>query len=145
MAYNVNLLTTVAECDQLINTANDTKSDLQFAQTNLTKRNNDRLRSSAKLTSTLATVGAQITAFTSARDAMPAGPDKDAMISRLRRLNDRMENLEESRNKAGAVALIDNELERSMIDGQIAVINDFLVAVTTRKEAIEAEEEEGEG
>ncbi len=138
MAYNVEQLTTAAECDQLISTANDTKSDFQFAQTNLTKRNNDRLRSSAKLTATLATVSAQITAFTAARDAMPDGPDKDAMNSRLRRLNDRMENLEESRNKAGAVALLDNEMERSMIDAQIIVIDDFLVAVTTRKDAIVA-------
>lgn len=138
MPYNVEQLTTAAECDQLISTANDTKSDFQFAQTNLTKRNNDRLRSSAKLTATLATVSAQITAFTAARDAMPDGPDKDAMNSRLRRLNDRMENLEESRNKAGAVALLDNEMERSMIDAQIIVIDDFLVAVTTRKDAIVA-------
>jgi hypothetical protein len=136
MAYNLNLLTTEAECDQLISTANDTKSDFQFAQTNLTKRNNDRLRSSAKLTATLATVSAQITAFTAARNAMPDGPDKDAMNSRLRRLNDRMENLEESRNKAGAVSLLDNELERNMIDAQITEIDDFLVAVTARKEAI---------
>jgi hypothetical protein len=138
MPYNVEQLSTVAECDQLISTANDTKSDFQFAQTNLTKRNNDRLRSSAKLTATLATVSAQITAFTAARDAMPDGPDKDTMNSRLRRLNDRMENLEESRNKAGAVALLDNEMERSMIDAQIIVIDDFLVAVTTRKDAIVA-------
>jgi hypothetical protein len=136
MAYNVNLLTTEAECDQLISMSNDTKSDFQFAQTNLTKRNNDRLRSSAKLTATLATVSAQITAFTAARNAMPDGPDKDAMNSRLRRLNDRMENLEESRNKAGAVSLLDNELERKMIDAQITEIDDFLVAVTARKEAI---------
>lgn len=136
MAYNVNLLTTEAECDQLISMSNDTKSDFQFAQTNLTKRNNDRLRSSAKLTATLATVSAQITAFTAARNAMPDGPDKDAMNSRLRRLNDRMENLEESRNKAGAVSLLDNELERNMIDAQITEIDDFLVAVTARKEAI---------
>jgi hypothetical protein len=144
MSYNVTQLTTVAECDQLINAANDSKSDLQFAQTNLTKRNNDRLRSSAKLTATLATVSAQITAFAAARDAMPEGPDKDAIISRLRRLNDRMENLEESRSKAGAVALLDNELERSTNDAQIEVMDEFLAAVTARKEAIVAEEEEEE-
>ena len=144
MSYNVTHLTTVAECDQLINAANDSKSDVQFAQTNLTKRNNDRLRSSAKLTATLATVSAQITAFSAARDAMPDGPDKDAIISRLRRLNDRMENLEESRSKAGAVALLDNELERSINDAEIEVIDEFLAAVTARKEAIVAEEEEEE-
>ena len=48
-----------------------------------------------------------IDAFTAARDAMPAGPDRDNLTSRLRRLNDRKENLEERQSRSWAVALLD--------------------------------------
>ena len=136
MAYNVSRLTTASECDQLLASVNDAKSDLQFSQTNLARQNNDRLRSAANLTATLATVSAQITAFTAARDAMPEGPDKDNLTNRLRRLNDRKENLEERQNRSGAVALLDNELELSLIAAQMAVFDSFADAVTDRKNAI---------
>ena len=136
MSYNVSQLTTVAECDQLIQSANDTKEDLQFGEVSITRRNNTRLRTATRLAATLATVVAQIDAFTAARDAMPEGPDKESINSRLRRLNDRMENLEESRSRAGAVALLDSEMEKSMIAAQIGVVDDFIAAIETRKAAL---------
>ncbi len=133
MSYNVSQLTTVAECDQLIQSANDIKEDLQFGEVSITRRNNSRLRTATRLAATLATVVAQIDAFTAARDAMPAGPDKDSLNSKLRRLNDRMENLEESRSRAGAVALLDSEMEKAMIAAQIGVVNDFVTVVEERQ------------
>lgn len=140
MSYNVSLLTTPAECDQLIQSANDYKEDLQFGEVSLTRRNNSRLRTATKLAATLATVVAQIDAFTAARAAMPEGPEKDSLSSKLRRLNDRMENLEESRSRAGAVSLLDTEMERSMIAAQIGVVDDYKAALQARKEALLAEE-----
>ena len=145
MPYNVSQLTTVAECDQLIQTANDTKGDLQFTETSLTRRNNTRLRTATRLAATLATVVAQIEAFTAARDAMPEGPDKDAINSRLRRLNDRMENLEESRQRTGTVALLDTEMNRAMIAAQIGVVDDFIEELEVRKAHLQEEEEDDEG
>lgn len=142
MPYNVSTLTTVAECDQLIQSANDVKEDLQFGEVSITRRNNSRLRTATRLAATLATVVAQIDAFTAARDAMPAGPEKDSLNSKLRRLNDRMENLEESRSRAGAVALLDSEMEKAMIAAQIAVVNDFMAAIEVRKAALQPEGEE---
>ncbi len=146
MSYNVNQLSTVAECDQLIQMANDSKGDLQFAEVSLTRRNNGRMRTATRLTADLATVEAQIAAFTAARDAMPDGPDKDSIISRLRRLNDRMENLEESKSRTGPVALLETEMSRAMIVGQISVVDGFIAAIDARKAEIEdAEDDEEEG
>ncbi len=142
MSYQVSQLTTVAECDQLIQMANDAKGDLQFAEVSLTRRNNGRMRTATRLAATLATVEAQIAAFTAARDAMPEGPDKDSMSSRLRRLNDRMENLEESRSRSGAVALLDTDFDRAMITAQLAEVNNFIAAIEARKTVLEEPEEE---
>jgi hypothetical protein len=142
MSYQVSQLTTVAECDQLIQMANDAKGDLQFAEVGLTRRNNGRMRTATRLAATLATVEAQIAAFTAARDAMPEGPDKDSMSSRLRRLNDRMENLEESRSRSGAVALLDTDFDRAMITAQLAEVNNFIAAIEARKTVLEEPEEE---
>ena len=144
MSYQVSQLTTVAECDQLIQMANDAKGDLQFAEVSLTRRNNGRMRTATRLAATLATVEAQIAAFTAARDAMPDGPDKDSISSRLRRLNDRMENLEESRSRSGAVALLDTDFDRAMITAQLAEVNNFIAAIEARKTVLETPEEEEE-
>ena len=136
MSYTVSKLTTVVECDQLLSNATDAKSDLQFSQTTLTRQTNDRMRSAAQLEATLATVLAQIDAFTAARDAMPPGPDRDNLTSRLRRLNDRKENLEERQSKSGAVALLDIEMELGLAAAQISVLDAFIDVVNTRKDEI---------
>jgi hypothetical protein len=53
--------------------------------------------------------------------------------SRIRRLNDRKDNLEERKAKSGNNALLSNELERSRNEKQIAEIDVYINAITVRK------------
>jgi DNA repair protein RadC len=53
--------------------------------------------------------------------------------SKLRRLNDRKENLEERLQKTGAAALLDTELNAALLATQVVEINTYVTAITTRK------------
>jgi hypothetical protein len=136
MDYSVSRLTTAAECDAATLQANDLKDDLSFEITLLTRERTGRERTALQIDTDLSSVTAQLLAFQAARDVMVAGPERDNFDNKIRRLNDRKENLEERKAKSGNVALLANELEQSRISQQIAEIDLFVAAVAARKAAL---------
>jgi hypothetical protein len=133
MDYSVTRLSTAAECDAAIQQATDLKDDLSFENTLLAREQASRERTAFQIDTDLASVSAQLVAFQAAREAMNPGPERDNFDSRIRRLNDRKENLEERKAKSGNVALLATELEQSRIGLQIGEINAFIAAVTAHK------------
>ena len=133
MNYSVARLTTAAECDAALLAATDLQDDLNFESTLLGRERTNRQRTAVQIDTDLASVTAQLTAFQAARDIMAAGPERDALDSKIRRLNDRKENLEERKYKTGNVALLDNELEQNRIDLQLTEIAAFISTVNTHK------------
>jgi hypothetical protein len=136
MDYSVSRLTTATECDAATLQATDLKDDLNFEITLLTRERTGRERTALQIDTDLSSVTAQLVAFQAARDVMVAGPERDNFDNKIRRLNDRKENLEERKAKSGNVALLANELEQSRISQQIAEIDLFVAAVAARKAAL---------
>jgi len=136
MAYSTNKLTTVAECDKVLDLAKREKAVLDYKLTGLVIDTDENQRSNAQLTADLLSVNAQVTAFKAAFDSLPEGAEKTEMGSKLRKLNDRKENLEERAAKVGTTGLLLTEMERGMLEKQVEELGVFIAAVTARKAAL---------
>jgi len=136
MAYSTSKLKTVAECDQATAIATQRKTDLLFEQTIASRELTDQERSTALNNASLISVNAQITGTTAAIAEMEEGDAKKDMQSKLRRLNDRKENLEERLERGGNVSLLDTELDAELLAVQVAEIDVYLAEIATRKAAL---------
>jgi hypothetical protein len=133
MSYAVSKLTTIVACEQAIASATERKSNLLFEQTVSEKAKTDQASIVNQTNASLISVLAEITGAEAAIAALPVGKDKEAYTSKLRRLNDRKENLEDRLKKSGAASLLESELETALINIQLTELDSFVTAVTARK------------
>lgn len=139
MSYTTNRLLTTAECDQALALANERKGDLQFEQTVRNRTLNNQSESVALANARLLAVRAESTGQQAALEALPEEhPSRRAIESKIRRLNDQKDNLEERLENGGNAALLDDELDAGLLRAQIAEIDAYIAAVNTRRTAIEA-------
>lgn len=136
MVYSTTKLQTVAECDTVLNRSNLEKAELEHRLGGIVLETNRNDGSLAQAQADLLSVNAQITGFTAAFNSLPEGPEKDDMQSKIRRLNDRKDNLEERLSKTGSVGLLMTEMHRGLIEKQVAEITAFITAVEARKAAL---------
>jgi len=136
MSYSVNKLKTVAECDKSIAIATDRKNELLFEQTVSAKDLSDTEKTVDYVNSSLLSVKAQITGSEAAIEAMPDGPFKTKEVSKLRRLNDRKDNLEDRLQQGGAALLLDTELDEVLLQLQLTEIDAYIAAINTKKASL---------
>jgi len=133
MSFSVSKLTTVAECDKATALATERKTNLQFEQTLAGKDLTDQEKVVQQTNINLITVKAEITGTEAAIAGMPEGEQKENYQDKLRRLNDRKDNLEERLRKGGAAALLDTELDAALLIAQITEIDAYLAAIAAHK------------
>ncbi|MCW3091744.1 MAG: hypothetical protein JWP81_2813 [Ferruginibacter sp.] len=136
MPYSTNKLLTIAECDQATSLATERKDDLEFNQIILGRNLTGQEKSTALTNASLIGVDAEIAGTEAAIAVMPDGDAKTGMQSKLRRLNDRRDNLLERQQKGGNVALLDYELDAALADKQLNEITAYMTAISTRKAAL---------
>lgn len=136
MSYNVLLLKTDEDCDLAKEKAEDRKKELAFDLTLTDKGFSDKQKSTDSNNIKLIEVNAQIAGITAALVSMPEGKEKKAMVTRLRRLNDRKENLLDNLSNEGGAGLLDAALEVQLIQLQLAEIDRYIDAVNDRKAAL---------
>lgn len=136
MSYSTVKLTTVAQCDDVLAMAANKKSDFLYEQTGISRSSTGIERSNAKLSADLASVTAQLSGYTAALDVLTDEKSRANMQSKIRKLNDRKENLEERVGKSGTSSILENELDLMLLDKQIAEIELFMTAVTDRKSGL---------
>jgi predicted nucleic acid-binding Zn-ribbon protein len=129
-------LATVAECDILVDRANLEKEELVHDASGYRLDTTSTARSVAQAQADLASVNVQITAFTAALDALPDGEEKTKMASRIRRLNDRKENLEERVSNTGNTGLLLIEMRKGLADKQVEELDSFIAGVAARSAAL---------
>ncbi len=132
MPYTTSKLQSKAECDKAIELANGRKEELIFDQTVSGRDLTDQEKSTAQTTAGLVSTKAQITGTEAAIAVMPDGDAKTDLQSKLRRLNDRKENLEERLQKTGAAALLDTELNAALLAAQVVEIDTYINDVKKR-------------
>jgi hypothetical protein len=133
MPYSTSKLKTNAECDSAIALATERKSDLLFKQSALTRDLTGQEKSVETINAMLVAIKAQITGFTAAIETMSDGEAKRDLQSKLRRLNDQKENLEERLTKSGVASYLETELDSELSKKQVTEIEAFIDAINTRK------------
>lgn len=133
MSYSVNKLTTVADCDSVLEIASKEKADLEFRKTSLQRRQQSYSDRSVALEADLAAVTAELSSVTTIIGNLPAGDTKDDMEKRKRKLEYRKFTLEDRSKDFGAIALLEKEMEVAMVQKEIDEVDAFTTAVTTHK------------
>ena len=131
--YSVTNLTTIADCDVLLNIANKEKADLAFKKLSEERLVTNYSTTSVEIDAVLQGVIAEIAAVDSILAVLPNGPTKDSEEKRKVRLEYKKFLLENRKESYGAVALLEKELDLERVNKQLDEVNLFIDAVTAHK------------
>ena len=139
MALNLTLLTTKAECDEALADLAAELDTYQHRTTNLDYADRRADRVITDVSAQLAGVNAEIAAYT----AILATPSLTASLrktneSKLRRANDRKDNLNErGQSRTGSAAFL-AAVDAEQVTAQVATLTSAQQSVTTRRAALPA-------
>ena len=133
MSYSLDLLTTRAQCDAVLAYANTKLGLLNYHDTQTGRRTGNLTTSATKDTSELTGLNAYITAMTPVIATLPAGKDRDKQTNDLRLKTDRRDTLVARQNQVGPEALVESELDSTLVDVQLPVGADFIAQVTAHR------------
>ena len=133
MSYSINELTTVADCDALLQIAAMDRKDLDYKRIQQERQYETVTTGTAGIEAELAGVDAEIHGTENALTDMPEGPIKKTYQSKLVKLNHKKFLLNERRERYGTLALLQKEFALATIDKQLVEITDYVDAITTRK------------
>lgn len=133
MAYPTEKLLTATECDQAIDMANVRIEAINYEQTLHGHALTGKERTTNSDTASLASVKAEITGVEAGIAVLSEGEEKRKQVSRLRKLNDRKDNLEERLLNGGNVSLLDSSLDATLLASQLTEINGYIAAINARK------------
>jgi hypothetical protein len=131
--YAVTNLTTVADCDVLLNMANKEKADLNFKKLSDERLVNNYSNTSVEISVILQGILAEISAVTTVLNVLPEGPTKDAEEKRKVRLEYKKFLLETRKESYGAVALLEKQLDLERVINQIDEVDAFILAISNHK------------
>ena len=131
--YSVTNLTTIADCDVLLNMANKEKADLAFKKLSEERLVTNYSTTSIEIDAVLQGVVAEIAAVDSILAVLPEGSTKDSEEKRKVRLEYKKFLLENRKESYGAVALLEKELDLERVNKQLDEVNLFIDAVTAHK------------
>ena len=131
--YSVTNLTTIADCDVLLNMANKEKADLAFKKLSEERLVTNYSTASVEIDAVLQGVVAEIAAVDSILAVLPEGSTKDSEEKRKVRLEYKKFLLENRKESYGAVALLEKELDLERVNKQLDEVNLFIDAVTAHK------------
>lgn len=133
MSYSISALSTVSDCDQVLLSAQNTKSSLEVRKTNIVFRQNNFASNSSEVESDLTMVEAQLAATNTIIDALPEGDEKQEQITKKMGLEYRQRILQRRMISYGVVGQLERENDLALIELQIAEMNAFILAVEERK------------
>ncbi len=136
MSYNVLLLKSDEDCDLAKEKAEERKKEIAFAMTLTDKDYSDKQTTADKKNARLIEVNALIAGTTTAISSLSEGKEKKTLVSKLRRLNDRRDNLLDNLSNEGGAGLLDAALEVQLLQLQLAEIDKYIDAVNDRKAAL---------
>jgi hypothetical protein len=136
MAYSVNGITQIADCDVLLTWAQKEKADLNFQKLSEDRLTTRFASSAIEVQAILQSVIAEIAALETVIAALPNGPTKVNELKRKVKLEYKKFLLENRKETYGAVALLQKELDLQRINKELDEVDVFLAAITARKAAL---------
>lgn len=131
--FNVQILTTVQQCDATIAFADDEIDDLQFRQSSAARQQARTADHTAEVAEDLQLVQADFDAYTTMDATLPEGPAKAANRKRLRKAKFDKENLEDAQGKNNPVAVLRGAADVQALAAQVVVYQTLKTEVTTHK------------
>ena len=136
MNYTVSLLTTIADCQALINIANAEKDTLSYRKTGLERMSQSATLTSAEIEAELTSVAAEIAALQTVIASLPDGPTKEDAIRKFKKADYKKTLLEQRKGKYGVLSLLEKEYDIACIEHDIEEADAFITAVTDRMNAL---------
>ncbi|MCB2409141.1 hypothetical protein [Hymenobacter lucidus] len=138
MPYSLSLLKTRAQCDALLEIANEKIAVLTFRGQETVFRTTNAEGATIELSNELNSLNTYITAITPALATMDASNDRDALGDELRRKTDRRDELMRRQTKSGPELLVERELEKALLEPQLPIVQDLITEVTAHRATLTA-------
>lgn len=136
--FNVQILTTKAECDEVIAFAEEEIDNLQFDQTSASRTEARLADSSAEVTEELQSVQTIVDAYSAAAQTLPEGPAKKQNAKKLRRALFDRDNLLDRKDKNNPVAVLRRSAMVQTLGAELTIYQTLLAEVPAHKATLSA-------
>ena len=136
MSYSISKITSVADCDLLLAWAAKEKADLNFKKLSEERLTTNYSTTSIEIDTELQAISAEIASTETVIATLPAGNSKEDAIKKKVKLEYKKFLLENRKESYGVVALLEKELDLTKVTLELAEIDTFSAAITTRKAAL---------
>ncbi|MCF6131706.1 hypothetical protein [Flavobacterium wongokense] len=133
MMYSLQNVTQTVECDVLLSRAQQRRADLNHKRYSEDKLTTKYTETSTEIEAALVGVAAEIAGEANTIASLPDGPLKDTHIFQKKQLEYKQLVLEHRLQSYGVVAVLEQEIDVSLLDRQIEEVDTFIVAVNARR------------
>lgn len=137
MNYSITSLTTVADCDALLNLVNAERQALNIKQVILNADLQSYSTTSVNVESEIIVLTAEIAALDTYLNVLPEGSKAKRKASTKHKVAEgRLSGLLDRQGNFGLVALINRQLDAGQLEAQITAVDDFIAQVTAHKSTL---------
>jgi|GEM_PF-1687373 len=133
MAYTVNMLVTVEECDRMLDSCNKYKADLLAKQTRLEFMETKYRESTVEVQTGIRLVLADIAFLDSILPTLPEGPKKAEYVYDRNRQEIRLFQLNTKNASSGIFALFENQKELAKVEIRLSETDLLIAALIGRR------------
>ncbi|MEO8769974.1 MAG: hypothetical protein ABI402_07810 [Ferruginibacter sp.] len=132
MDYTVSLIVNRADCQAMIDTANDEKATLAYRSTGLQRQKQQAGTTSVSIDADLAAAVAEISALNTVLGDLPEGATKEETKVKLTKAEYKKFLLDQRKISYGSLALIEKEYNIAVAEQSVAETDAFILALTNR-------------
>ncbi len=133
MAYSINNITQVADCDVLLAWAEKEKADLLFKKLSEERLVTKFSDTSVEVAAILQGVLVELSAVETIIGVLPDGTTKEEEIKKKVKLEYKKFLLENRKESYGAVALLEKELDLARVEQELAAVETFIATIANYK------------
>jgi hypothetical protein len=133
MVYSLTQITTVADCNSLIESAEMERDEIAFRKQQQERQYNNISNGTVGVDVELAAVSAEIASVEPIISGLPEGPIKKEYQARLTKLYYKKFTLEQRKDQYGIFALLEKEFQINCIEQELVVNTAYVAALEARK------------
>ena len=132
MDYTVSMISNRADCQSMIDMANDDKDALAYRRTGLQRQRQTASATSVGIEADLASVVAELAALQTVLNTLPEGSVKEETGVKFTKAEYKKFLLEQRKANNGSVALVEKEYDIACVEQSISETDAFILALTAR-------------
>lgn len=133
MSYSITAVTTTADCDVLLASAEKEKAELEFKKLSEERLVNKYATTSVEVDAILQGVLVELSAVETIIGVLPDGPTKEEELKKKVKLEYKKFLLENRKESYGAVALLEKEMDLNRVAKELEEVNEFITVVKAHK------------